>query len=70
MTNMTHTARPYLPGQILGDLSGRFARAALELVSELRDAYVAERKVQKLARATRHLDRRLLRDIGLDHSAS
>jgi hypothetical protein len=30
----------------------------------------AERKAQRLARATRHLDSRLLRDIGLDQGAS
>ena len=70
MANVIFTARPYMPGQVIGDLLGRFVMASFDLVVELRDAYVAERKAQKLARATRHLDARLLRDIGLDHSAS
>jgi len=70
MANVIFTARPYMPGQVLGELLGRFVMATYDLVVELRDAYVAERKAQKLARATRHLDSRLLRDIGLDHSAS
>lgn len=70
MANVIHTARPHLPGQIRGELLGRFVAAVCDLAAELRDAYVAERKSQKLAQATRHLDRRLLRDIGLDHSAS
>ena len=70
MAHVIHTARPHLPGQIRGELLGRFVTAAGDLVAELRDAYVTERRAQKLAQATRHLDRRLLRDIGLDHSAS
>lgn len=70
MANVTYTARPYIPGQMLGELVGRLAMAAYSLFGALRDAYAVERKAQKLARATRHLDRRLLRDIGLDHSAS
>lgn len=70
MANVIFTARPYMPGQVIGDLLGRFVMATYDLVVELRDAYVAERKAQKLAQATRHLDSRLLRDIGLDHSAS
>jgi hypothetical protein len=70
MANMIYPARPYMPGQVLGDLLGRFVMATYDLVVELRDAYAAERKAQKLAQATRHLDSRLLRDIGLDHSAS
>lgn len=70
MANVIHTARPYMPGQIIGELLGRFVMATYDLVIELQDAYAAERKAQKLAQATRHLDRRLLRDIGLDHSAS
>lgn len=70
MANVNFSARPYAPGQVLGDLLGRFGAAACDLAAELRDAYTAERKAQKLAQATRHLDSRLLRDIGLDHSAS
>ena len=70
MANVIYTARPYMPAQILGDLVGRFVMVSYDLVVELRDAYVAERKAQKLAQATRHLDSRLLRDIGLDHGAS
>lgn len=69
MANVIHTAHPYVPGQIIGDLLGRFVAATRALAIELRDAYVAERKAQKLVRATRHLDSRMLRDIGLDHSA-
>ena len=70
MANVIYTARPYMPGRVLGDLLGRFVMATYDLVIELRDAYVAERKVQRLVQATRHLDSRLLRDIGLDHGAS
>jgi hypothetical protein len=70
MANVIFTARPYMPGQVIGDLLGRIVMASYDLVVELRDAYVAERKAQRLARATRHLDSRLLRDIGLDHGAS
>ncbi|HEY9538194.1 MAG TPA: hypothetical protein VIS03_11445 [Kiloniellaceae bacterium] len=75
MANVTYTGGSYLPGQppagrIRGGLLGRFAVATRALVVELRDAYLVERKAQKLAQATRHLDHRLLRDIGLDHSAS
>jgi len=70
MANVIFTARPYMPGQVIGDLLGRIVMTSYDLVVELRDAYVAERKAQKLARATRHLDSRLLRDIGLDHGAS
>ena len=44
--------------------------ASYDLAMELRDTYVEERQAQKLARATRHLDRRLLRDIGMEHGAS
>src|SRR3546814_2272468 len=70
MANVTYTARPYIPGQMLGELVGRFVMATCALAGALRDAYAVERKAQKLAQATRHLDRRLLRDIGLDHSRS
>ncbi|WP_193366993.1 hypothetical protein [Pelagibius marinus] len=70
MANMIYTARPYMPGQAVVDLAGRAFIAAYDFVLDLRDAYVAERKAQKLAQATRHLDRRLLRDIGLEHGAS
>jgi len=70
MANVIFTARPYMPGQIIGDLLGRFVMATYDLAIELHDAYVTERKAQKLAQATRHLDSRLLRDIGLDHGAS
>lgn len=70
MANMIYTARPYMPGQAVVDLAGRAFVAAYDFVADLRDAYVAERKIQKLAQATRHLDRRLLRDIGLEHGAS
>lgn len=70
MANMIYTARPYMPGQAVVDLAARACMAAYDFAIELRDAYVAERKAQKLAHATRHLDRRLLRDIGLEHGAS
>lgn len=70
MANMIYTARPYMPGQAAVDLLGRAFMAAYDFALDLRDAYVAERKAQKLAQATRHLDRRLLRDIGLEHGAS
>lgn len=70
MANVNFSARPYAPGQMLAELLGRFGAAVYALASELRDAYVEERRAQKLAQATRHLDSRLLRDIGLDHSAS
>lgn len=70
MANMIYTARPYMPGQAVVDLAARAWMAAYDFAIELRDAYVAERKAQKLAQATRHLDRRLLRDIGLEHGAS
>lgn len=70
MANVIFTARPYMPGQVVGDLLGRIVMAGYDLVVELRDAYVAERRAQKLAQATRHLDSRLLRDIGLDQGAS
>jgi hypothetical protein len=70
MANVIFTARPYMPGQVLGDLLGRMVMASYDLIVELHDAYVAERKAQKLVQATRHLDSRLLRDIGLDHGAS
>ena len=70
MANTIFTARPYMPGQLIGEMLGRAVMATYDLVIELHDTYVEERKAQKLARATRHLDRRLLRDIGLDHGAS
>ncbi len=70
MANMIYTARPYMPGQAAVGLMGRTFMAAYDLALDLRDAYLAERQDQKLAQATRHLDRRLMRDIGLDHSAS
>lgn len=70
MANVIYTARPYMPGQAVVDLLARACVAAYDLVLDLRDAYIAERQAQKLAQATRHLDGRLLRDIGLDHSAS
>jgi hypothetical protein len=70
MANVIYTARPYMPGQVIGDLLGHAVVATYDLIVELRDAYVEERKAQKLAQATRHLDTRLLRDIGLDHGAS
>ena len=70
MANMIYTAQPYMPGRPVADLLSRAVVAAYDLVIELGDAYAAERKAQKLARATRHLDSRLLRDIGLDHGAS
>ncbi|GAB4393273.1 MAG: hypothetical protein Tsb0032_12050 [Kiloniellaceae bacterium] len=70
MAQVIYTARPYMPGQLIGELLGRFVMAAYDLVVDLQAAYVEERKAQKLAQATRHLDRRLLRDIGLEHDAS
>ena len=70
MANVIFTASPYMPARPFGELIGRAVMDAYEFVAELRDAYVAERKAQRLARATRHLDRRLLRDIGLEHGAS
>lgn len=70
MANMIYTARPYMPGQAVVGLAGRALMAAYDFALELRDAYVAERKAQKLVQATRHLDSRLLRDIGLEHGAS
>jgi hypothetical protein len=70
MANMIYTARPYMPGQAVVDLVARACVATYDFAVELHDAYVAERKAQKLAQATRHLDRRLLRDIGLEHGAS
>ena len=70
MANVIYTAQPYMPARMLGEFLGRAVMATYDLAVELRDAYVAERKAQELARATRHLDRRLLRDIGLEHSAS
>ncbi len=70
MANVIYTARPYMPARPVGELLGRSLMAAYDLAIELRDAYEAERKAQRLASATRHLDRRLLRDIGLEHGAS
>lgn len=70
MANVIFTASPYMPGRLLGEMVGRAVMDAYDFAVELRAAYIAERKAQKLARATRHLDRRLLRDIGLEHSAS
>ena len=70
MANMIYTARPYMPGQAVVGLLGRAFMAGYDLALDLRDAYAEERKAQKLAQATRHLDRRLLRDIGLEHGAS
>jgi hypothetical protein len=70
MAYMIHTARPYMPGQAVVGLIGRACMAAYDLALDLRDAYAAERQAQKLARATRHLDSRLLRDIGLERDAS
>ncbi len=70
MANMIYTARPYMPGQAAVALLGGALAALGTTVANLRDAYVAERRAQRLAHATRHLDVHLLRDIGLDHSAS
>ena len=70
MANVIFTASPYMPGRLLGEMVGRAVMATYDFAGELRDAYIAERKAQKLVRATRHLDRRLLRDIGLEHGAS
>ena len=70
MANVIFTARPYMPGQIIGEVLGRSVMAIYDLAVELGDAYAEERRAQKIARATRHLDRRLLRDIGLEHGAS
>lgn len=70
MANMIYTARPYMPGQAVVDLLARACLAAYDFVLDLHDTYVEERKAQKLAQATRHLDSRLLRDIGLDQGAS
>lgn len=70
MANMIYTARPYMPGQAVVDLLGHAFMAAYDFMLELRDAYVAERKMQTVIQATSHLDRRLLRDIGLEHNAN
>ena len=70
MANVVYTASPYMPGRLIGELVGRAVMAVYDFTVELRDAYAAERKAQKLIRATRHLDSRLLRDIGLEHGAS
>ncbi len=70
MANVIYTARPYLPGQTAVALLGGACRVISEKMVELRDAYVAERRAQRLAYAVRDLDQRLLRDIGLDHSES
>ena len=64
MANMIYTARPYMPGQAVVDLAGRAFVAAYDFVLDLGEAYRAERKEQKLAQATRHLDRHRDR---LDH---
>ncbi len=70
MANMIYTARPYMPGQAAVALLASAFAAVSTGIANLRDAYVAERRAQRLAHATRHLDPHLLRDIGLDHSAS
>ena len=70
MANVIYTARPYMPGQAAVALLGSAFAAIGNSFARLRDAYVAERKAQRLAYATRDLDLHLLRDIGLDHSAS
>src|SRR3546814_12369652 len=44
MANVTYTARPYIPGQMLGELVGRFVMATCAFAGALRDAYAAERK--------------------------
>jgi len=70
MANMIYTARPYMPGQAAVALLGDAFAAIGDAVATFRDAYVAERRAQRLAHATRDLDLHLLRDIGLDDSAS
>ncbi len=70
MANMIYTARPYMPGQAAVALLGSAFAAIGNTFASLRDAYVAERRAQRLAHATRDLDLHLLRDIGLDDSAS
>lgn len=70
MANVIHTARPYLPGQSAVGLLGGVGETVRETLTNLRDAYLAERRERRLAHATRDLDLHLLRDIGLDHGAS
>ena len=70
MANVIYTARPYMPGQAAVALLGGAFVALRNTVVELRDAYVAARRAQRLAYAVRDLDQHLLRDIGLDHSES
>ena len=70
MANIIYTPRPYMPGLATVDLLSRACMAIYDFALELREAYVAERKARKLAKATRHLDDHLLRDIGLDRSTS
>ncbi|NIA68153.1 hypothetical protein HBA54_06075 [Pelagibius litoralis] len=71
MANVIHTtARPYMPGDRAVGLLGGTVAAFRDTLTSLRDAYVAERREQRLAHATRDLDLHLLRDIGLDHGAS
>lgn len=70
MANVIYTARPYMPGQTAVALLGGASRAISNAIADLRDAYVAERRAQRLAYAVRDLDQHLLRDIGLDQSES
>ena len=70
MANMIYTARPYMPGQAAVALLGGAFAAIGTAFAGIRDAYVAERRARRLAHATRDLDLHLLRDIGLDDSAS
>lgn len=70
MAYMIYTPRPYMPGQAVVGLLSRACMTVYDFALELGEAYVAERKARRLAKATRHLDERLLRDIGLDRSTS
>lgn len=70
MANVIDTARPQVHGQVAVGLLGSAVTVVAESFAKLRDAYIAERRAQRLAHATRDLDQHLLRDIGLDHGAS
>ena len=70
MANVIDTARPLVHGQVAVGLLGSAVTAIAERFAKLRDAYIAERRAQRLAYATRDLDQHLLQDIGLDQGAS
>lgn len=70
MAHMTYSARPFAPGRPAMGLQSGFFNALADAFARLREVYEAERRERRLAYATRDLDQHLLRDIGLDHSAS